>query len=59
MANNNPILDFRMYEVEYQNGYVAAMVENVIDENLFTQFDQEGNIFVLIESIIDTRTDGT
>ena len=48
-----------MYEVEYQNGYVAAMVENVIDENLFTQFDQEGNIFVLIESIIDTRTDGT
>ena len=59
MANNNPILDSRIYEVEYCDGYVAAMSANVISENLFTQVDQEGTRFVLIESIIDTRTDGT
>ena len=35
------------------------MAANVIAENLFAQVDQEGNRFVLIESIIDTRTDGT
>ena len=59
VANNNPILDSRMYEVGYRDGYVAEMAANVIFENLFTQVNQEGNRFVLIESIIDTRTDGT
>ena len=48
-----------MYEVEYRYGYVAAMAANVIAENLFSQFDQKGNIFVLIDSIMDTRTNGT
>ena len=59
VANDNPILDSRMYEVEYRDGYVATMEANVIAENLFTQVDQEGNIFLLIESIIDTRTSNT
>ena len=35
------------------------MAANVIDENLFTQVDQEGNIFLPIDSIINTRTEGT
>ena len=34
------------------------MSANVISDNLFSQVVQEGNIFVLIESIVDTRTDG-
>ena len=59
VANDNPILDSIMYEVEYRDGYVATMVANVIYGNLFSQVGQEGNIFVLIESIINTRTDGT
>ena len=36
VANDNPILDSRMYEVEYRNGYVAEMAANLIDEKLFT-----------------------
>ena len=59
VANENLILESRMYEVEYCNGYVVAMAANIITENLFTQVDQEFNRFVLIKSIIDTRTDGT
>ena len=59
VAYENPILDSRMYEAEYCNGYVAAMADNVIAENLFTQVDQEVNIFVLIKYIINTRTNGT
>ena len=58
VANNNPILDSVMYEVEYRDGYVAAMAANVISDDLFTQIDQEGNIFLLIKSIINTRTKG-
>ena len=59
MANDDPILDLRMYEVEYCDGYVSAMAANIIAENLFAQVDQEGNIFLLIEFIMDTGTDGT
>ena len=59
MANDNPILDSIIYEVEYLNGYVVKMAANVISKNLFAQVYQEGNRFALIESIIDTRTGGT
>ena len=37
--NYKPILDLRMYEVKYCNGYVAAMAANIINENLFAQDD--------------------
>ena len=59
VANDNPILDLRIYEVEYCDGYVLAMASNVITENLFTQVDQEGNRFLLIKNITKTRTNGT
>ena len=56
VANDNPILYSRMYEVKYCDGYVATLASNGIADNVFTQVDKEGNIFVLTKSIIDTRT---
>ena len=35
------------------------MADNLIAEKLFEKVDQEGNIFVLIDSIINTRTNRT
>jgi hypothetical protein len=58
-ANDNPILDSRMYEAEYQDGYKTALAANVIAENLFAQVDQEGNRHVLFSKITDHRTDGS
>ena len=52
-ANENPILDSHMYEVEYQDGTKASLVANYIAENLFMQVDQEGNIHVLLDELID------
>ena len=57
-ANENPILDSRMYEVEYADGHKIAMAANAIAENLFAQVDEEGNRHVLFQEIIDHRTDG-
>ena len=54
-ANSNPILDTRVYEVEYADGYKAALSANEIASNLFDQVDDEGNRFVLMESITDHR----
>jgi hypothetical protein len=58
-AHDNPILDTRMYEVEYQDGHKAALAANAIAENMFAQVDDEGNRHVLFDEIVDHRTDGS
>ncbi|KAI2511667.1 Reverse transcriptase (RNA-dependent DNA polymerase) [Fragilaria crotonensis] len=57
-ANDNPILDSRLYEVEFQDGYKTSLAANAIAENLFAQIDDEGNRHVLFQEIIDHRTNG-
>jgi hypothetical protein len=57
-AHDNPILDSRMYEVDYQDGHKAAMAANAIAQNLFAQVDAEGNCHVLFDEIIDHCTNG-
>ena len=59
LANDNPILDTRMYEVEYLDGHKASLTANAIAQNLFAQVDEEGNRHVLMDEIVDHRTDGT
>ena len=54
-ANDNPILDTRLYEVEYLDGYKASLYANEIAQNLFAQVDEEGNRYVLFDSIINHR----
>jgi hypothetical protein len=58
-ANNNPMLDTRMYQVEYSDGHKASLAANAIAENMFAQVDDEGNRHVLFKEIADHRTDGT
>jgi hypothetical protein len=58
-ASNNPILDTRMYKVEYPGRHKASLAANVIAENVFAQVDDEGGRHVLFEEIINHRTDGT
>jgi hypothetical protein len=54
----NPILDTRLYEVEYQDGYKAAMAANTIAENMFSQVDADGHCQVIFDAIIGHRIDG-
>ena len=54
-ANENPMHDSRMYEVEYQDSTKASLVANYIAENLFAQVDREGNRHVLLDELIDYR----
>ena len=58
-AHDNPLLDTRLYEVEYMDGYKASLAANTIAINMFAQVDDEGNRHVLFDQIIDHRTDGT
>ena len=38
-ANDNPILDLRVYEVEFLDGHKASLTANAIAENLFAQVE--------------------
>ena len=56
LANENPILDTRMYEVQYLDGEKASLAANSIAENLFAQIDDDGNRQVLMDDIIGHRS---
>ena len=57
-TDDNPLLDTRMYEVEYLDGERASLSANYIAENLFAQVDDEGSRQVLMKEIIDYCTNG-
>jgi hypothetical protein len=54
-AHTNPILDTRMFEVEFLDGTTQALAANVIAENMFAQVDQEGRRLMLLDEIVDHR----
>ena len=56
-AHSNPILDTRMFEVEFLDGTTQALTANVIAENLFAQVDSEGRRLMLLKEIVDHRAD--
>ena len=58
-SNKFAILDTRQYEIEFKDGYTEALFANLIAQNMFSQVDDEGHRHVLLDSIIDMRTDGS
>lgn len=52
-ANTNPILDTRIYDVEFPDGSVAPFAANIIAENMISQCDPDGNQFLLVDAIVD------
>jgi hypothetical protein len=55
--NDNPILDTRVYELEFPDGRVEEYAVNMIAENLFEQADQDGWDSGIIEEFLDIRKD--
>jgi hypothetical protein len=59
VANANPVLDTRVYEVQFSDGHIESYAANVNFENMYAQVDDEGNQFVLFDEIIYYRIDGS
>ena len=57
-ANEKPILDTRMYKVEYLDGFTTSMAAKSIAEKMFAQVDEEGNHHVLFDEIVEHQCDG-
>lgn len=53
--SNNPLLDHRMYEVEYADGHVETLAANVLAENILAQVDDLGRRYLMIDEIIGHR----
>ena len=56
VASSNPITDTRLYEIEYMDGSAEVVSANVIVENIMSQVDEEGNRQLMIDEIIDHRS---
>ena len=58
-AHENPILDSRRYDVEWNDGHVTELTANVIAQSMYAQCDPDGNQYVLLDGIVDFRKNNT
>ena len=56
--NDNPILDTRVYDVEFNDGSIKQYSANVIAENILSQVDEDGFSLALLDEVIGHRTNG-
>jgi len=55
IANKNPLLDLRQYEVEFLDGESEVMTANLIAENIISRTDDEGHVHKMLDEIEDHR----
>jgi hypothetical protein len=53
--NNNPILDSRIFQVEFPDGHIEEYSTNVIAEAILSQADEDGNNYGILEEIVEHR----
>ena len=57
--DSNPILNTRLYDVMFPDGSIRQYSANIIAENIFSQVDEEGYHYILLDEIIDYKKDET
>ena len=55
-SNSNPILDTRIYQVEFPDGAVAEYSANIIAENILSQVDSDGYTHSFLSGILGHRS---
>ena len=56
--NQNPLLDTRLYNVQFDDGTIKQYTANQISQNIHTNIDSEGDTHNRIEYILDHRKSG-
>eukprot|EP00978_Attheya_sp_CCMP212_P015785 scaffold40853_cov42-Attheya_sp.AAC.2 len=57
-SHPNPVLDTRVYEVEFEDGTQQEYAANLIATSIFAQVDDEGYEHILMDKIIKHKADG-
>ena len=55
-SHSNPLLDTSVYEVELEDGSVERYNANIIAEHIYAQVDDDGYTMMLVDEIIDHRS---
>jgi hypothetical protein len=58
-AHANPFFDTREYEVKFTDGTIEQYATNFIAKNMYPQVNDEGNVFQLLDEIMDHKKDDT
>ena len=58
-GNQKPVLDTRVYTVEFPDGAEKEYAANIIAENMWAQCDIDGNQTILMEAIVDHKSDAS
>ncbi len=58
-AHANPFFDMKEYEVEFTDGTIEQYAANMIADEMYAQVDNEGNMFQLLDEIMDHKKDNT
>lgn len=53
LYNANPILNTRVYDLEFPDSAVRQYSMNIIAENIYSQVDEDGFRYQLLDEIID------
>ena len=52
-SHMNPILDTKMYLVEFTGGKVTELTMYIIAESMYTQCNSDGNEYLLLDVLVD------
>ena len=58
-ANDNPLLNTLVYDVEFPDGNIKKYAANIIAENVLTNCDSEGHYSTQMSCIVDHKRDGS
>ena len=53
--SDNPILDTRLYDIEFPDGKVTPLMANTIVQAMYTQSNVDGNEYLLLKSFVDVQ----
>jgi hypothetical protein len=59
IGHSNPLLDTRIYKVQFPDGHTEEYAANAIAENIYSQVDEEGNQYLLLKETTDHSRDGS
>jgi hypothetical protein len=58
-SHSNPLLDSRLYDVEYSDGSMDSSTAYTIAQSMYSQINDEGYTYQLMDKIINHQKEGT
>ena len=52
-SHTNPMLDMRIYQVEFAGGKVTELTAIIIAESIYTQCNSNGDEYLLLDVLVD------